>query len=191
MGGGSSDASAALRLANCGWGINWSNDQLAELAAEIGSDVPFFLSHGAAVCRGRGERVEKLAARPRLHFVVVKPPVGLNTADVYRAYDRMVETSAESPPRKLGPLDLGSDAFGWRDAGRWMHNRLQAAAASLSPWVKRIQQIFAEFDFAAHQLTGSGSAYFGVCRHAQHARRLANILRARQLGLVYTTCSCQ
>src|SRR5262245_17360065 len=57
LGGGSSDAATALRLANHAWGIQWSSDRLAELAADIGSDVPFFLYGGAAICRGRGEQV--------------------------------------------------------------------------------------------------------------------------------------
>jgi 4-diphosphocytidyl-2-C-methyl-D-erythritol kinase len=78
-----------------------------------------------------------------------------------------------------------------RDLGRWMQNRLQKAASSLSPWVDKLRMVFDQFDFVGHQLSGSGSAYFGVCRHAQHARRLAAILRTRQLGLVYATRSCQ
>jgi 4-diphosphocytidyl-2-C-methyl-D-erythritol kinase len=71
-----------------------------------------------------------------------------------------------------------------------MRNALQQAASSLSPWVDRLRAAFDELDFVGHQLSGSGSAYFGVCRHAQHARRLADILRSRQLGLVYATRSC-
>jgi 4-diphosphocytidyl-2-C-methyl-D-erythritol kinase len=72
-----------------------------------------------------------------------------------------------------------------------MHNQLQSAAGSLSPGVEKLRSVFSEFDFVGHQLTGSGSAYFGVCRHAQHARRLASIIRTRQLGYVYATRSCQ
>jgi 4-diphosphocytidyl-2-C-methyl-D-erythritol kinase len=72
-----------------------------------------------------------------------------------------------------------------------MHNGLQAAAASLTPWVGQVSALFDRLDLAAHQLSGSGSAYFGLCRHAPHARRLAAFLRTRQLGLVYATSSCQ
>src|SRR3954453_11766495 len=69
LGGGSSDAAAALRLANRAWNIHWEDDRLIEVAAELGSDIPFFLSHGAAVCRGRGERVDNLPPLPHLFFV--------------------------------------------------------------------------------------------------------------------------
>ena len=189
LGGGSSDAAAALRLANRAWELDWPVERLREVAAELGSDVPFFLAGGAAICRGRGERVEPLAGVPTLHFVLVKPPAGLSTSEVYRAHD---ELSAPRAPRTNFPESLtASGPLVWKDLARWMHNRLQAAAASLAPWVDEARSAFGALDFVAHQLSGSGSAYFGVCRHAQHARRLATILRTRQLGLVYATRSCQ
>jgi 4-diphosphocytidyl-2-C-methyl-D-erythritol kinase len=216
LGGGSSDAAAALRLANHAWRLNWRRDRLIELAAELGSDVPFFLSGGAAICRGRGQHIERLPSMPPLHVVVVKPPVSLKTGDVYRAHDALCASSnVEYPapsnqqvgvqPSRLSRHTLKRElqhatssitstqlASGrWGDLRRWMCNRLQAAAATLTPWVHQVSGVFDQLDFVAHQLTGSGSAYFGVCRHAQHARRLAAILRTRQLGLVYATRSCQ
>ena len=193
LGGGSSDAAAALKLANRGWRINWSAERLAEVAAEIGSDVPFFLSTGAAICRGRGERVERLPRIPPVHFVVVKPLADLNTGDVYRAHAGLSQQplSTNAGNEQLSNLITGLVAGCGRDLGRWMRNQLQKAASSLSPWVDKLRMNFDQLDFVGHQLSGSGSAYFGVCRHAQHARRLANILRTRQLGLVYATRSCQ
>jgi 4-diphosphocytidyl-2-C-methyl-D-erythritol kinase len=189
LGGGSSDAATALRLANIGWNLHWDTDRLAELAAEIGSDVPFFVYGGAAICRGRGERVERLPAMPTIHFVVAKPPGGLSARDVYESYDRLSESEGFGGSRP--PASMSVKAGRWGDLGSWMRNRLESAAALLTPWVARARAVFSELDFVAHQLSGSGSAYFGVCRHAQHARRLASILRTRQLGLVYATRSCQ
>ena len=61
LAGGSSDAAAALVAANLGWQLNWPREQLASLAAELGSDVPFFLGRGPAICRGRGEIMEPVA----------------------------------------------------------------------------------------------------------------------------------
>jgi 4-diphosphocytidyl-2-C-methyl-D-erythritol kinase len=190
LGGGSSDAAAALRLANRAWELDWTTNRLAESAAELGSDVPFFLSHGAAICRGRGERVERVSGLRPLHFVIVKPQDELSTADVYGAQDALAE--AQVRPASSGLHELVQSLTVSRRAhpGRWMTNRLQAAAASISPWVERLQAAFGRLDFLGHQLSGSGSAYFGVCRHAQHARHLATILRSQQLGLVYATRSC-
>lgn len=194
LGGGSSDAATALRLANRAWKIGWNTERLSALGAEIGSDVPFFLESGAAICRGRGERVERLRNIAPLDVVIVKPPVSLATADVYSLVDRLDPSAASShattePPRLASlvrTLKQGT-ACG---IGRWMFNRLQAAATRLAEWIGRVEAAFSRLDFVGHQLSGSGSAYFGVCRHAGHARRLAAVLKSRRLGLVYVTRSC-
>jgi 4-diphosphocytidyl-2-C-methyl-D-erythritol kinase len=194
LGGGSSDAAAALELANRAWGIDWSHERLSRLAAELGSDVPFFLSHGAAICRGRGEIVERLPGLAPLHAVVVKPPSALATRAVYERFDAL--PPSERIPFAKGGRDRLSALTGALRKGtlfeldRWIGNRLQAAAESLSTWIGRARGEFAALDVLGHQLTGSGIAYFGICRHARHARRLASILMTRQLGLVYVTRSC-
>jgi 4-diphosphocytidyl-2-C-methyl-D-erythritol kinase len=190
LGGGSSDAATALMLANHVWAVGWSFARLAKLAAELGSDVPFFFSNGAAVCRGRGEQVERVDAFGPLHFVVDKPPANLSTADVYRAYDSLPRTSLGSTSARASRIAEALAGGRRREPGLRLHNGLQSAAAALSPWVDRLRSVFDRLNFVGHQLSGSGSAYFGVCRHAQHARRLACILKTRQVGLVYATRSC-
>lgn len=195
LGGGSSDAAAALELANRAWGLDYRPEQLAEMAVELGSDVPFFLSHGAAICRGRGEVVEPLRNTVPLHVVIVKPPAALATREVYGKLDELsprdsVRGEAGSQPR-IGALSRALRQGDLFSVGRRMSNRLQAAADALSPWIGRVRTAFAALDFLGHQLSGSGAAYFGVCRHAQHAQRLATILRTRQLGLVFVTSSCR
>jgi 4-diphosphocytidyl-2-C-methyl-D-erythritol kinase len=115
----------------------------------------------------------------------------LGTGEVYGAHDSLAEQDSQVASGQLNRLIANLYLGGWHDVGMWMHNRLQAAASLISPCVEKLRRVFAEFDFVAHQLTGSGSAYFGICRHAAHARRLASILRTRQLGLVYATRSCQ
>lgn len=190
LGGGSSDAAAALRLANRAWQLDWPVERLAELAAELGGDVPFFLHGVAAICSGRGERVERVHGIRPYYYVIVKPPADLSTAEVYRAYDSLDQMTNPHRPRGLIRATAASGSEGLLDAGRWMFNRLQFAAATVSPWVDRLRKVFAQLDCVGHQLSGSGSAYFGICRHAQHARRLATVLRTQQLGLIYATRSC-
>ena len=189
LGGASSDAATALRLANWAWQLRWPRRRLAELAAEVGSDVPFFLYGRPAICRGRGERVEPIGGMTRLYFVIAKPPPGLKTAEVYEAHDRMRGAIPGLGPGRADQIAAAlatGHGRGWADS---LYNRLQSAAATLSPWVERLRAVFDRLDCPGHQLSGSGSAYFGVCRHAQHARRLATMLRTRQLGLVYATKS--
>jgi 4-diphosphocytidyl-2-C-methyl-D-erythritol kinase len=190
LGGGSSDAAAALRLANRIWNLGWSREQLIEFGAEIGSDVPCFVYNGTAICRGRGERVEQLPGVPSFHVVIVKPPKGLSTADVFQAHDALAE--ATRPHRgKLEQLLAALRARRHADFRQFMGNRLEAAAATLLPWIDEVRTIFDKLGCLGHQLSGSGSAYFGICRHAREARRWAAFLKARQLGLVYATRSCQ
>jgi 4-diphosphocytidyl-2-C-methyl-D-erythritol kinase len=189
LGGGSSDAAAALRVANRMWHLGWSCERLARLGAEVGSDVPFFVRGGSAICRGRGEQVESLSEITPLHFVIVKPPAGLSTAEVYRAHDSL-KTSTSPRQSRLAELLTALRTRRFADIGRLMINRLEAAAVTLSPWIDRSRAVFDEFGCPGHQLSGSGSAYFGICRHAQEARRLAAFLKVRQLGLVYATRSC-
>jgi len=183
LGGASSDAAAALVAANIGWNLNWPRERLAELAAELGSDVPFFLGQsGAALCRGRGEQIEPVCAR-RLNVVVVRPPVGLATPEVYR---RCRPASAPASARDLRQaLECGNAAR----AAAELTNRLEQPAAELTPWIGRLRAEFARQDCLGHQMSGSGSSYFGICRQARHARRVASRLRARQAGTVYAAAT--
>ena len=84
LGGGSSDAATTLVGLNRLWGLDLSAEELATLAASLGSDVAFFLDGPAAWCTGRGEEVSPRTIGRQLHFVLVSPPFGLATADVYR-----------------------------------------------------------------------------------------------------------
>jgi 4-diphosphocytidyl-2-C-methyl-D-erythritol kinase len=179
LGGASSNAAAVLIAANMVWGLDWPADRLAELAAEVGSDVPYFLVGGAAVCRGRGEQVEPLGPLATLHVVVVKPPVALSTADVYRrcrpgAYPMSVADAVDCWKR-------GDTS----QLGRRIANRLTAAAQQLTPWMARLREELGRAGGIGFGMTGSGSAWFTLCRSARHARRVAATLHARNTGQVY------
>ena len=98
LAGGSSDAAATLAALDRLWDLEMPANQLDAVAGEIGSDVAFFLHAPAAICRGRGERVESVTIRQPLHFVLVAPKIGLSTADVYGNL-RPPET-----PQPIGPV---------------------------------------------------------------------------------------
>jgi 4-diphosphocytidyl-2-C-methyl-D-erythritol kinase len=179
LGGGSSDAAAALAAANEAWGLGWSPVQLARLGAELGSDVPSFFPRRPVVCRGRGELVEPISGLGTLHFVVVRPPDGLATGEVYQ------RCRPGPQPRPLAPLLealLGGELAA---VGRLLFNRLEPVAERLSPWIHCLRSEFARTDCLGHQMTGSGTCYFGLCRHARHARRVAARLRARGVGIAF------
>jgi 4-diphosphocytidyl-2-C-methyl-D-erythritol kinase len=173
LGGGSSDAAAALVAVNRVWNLSWSRRQLQEVAAEVGSDVPFFLESGAAVCRGRGERIERLSGIRALDFVVVAPPAGLSTVEVYRGC-----RPAESP-RRLERLTEALKGGDLRRVALEVHNRLEPTAERLSPWIARTKFELAECGCIAVRMSGSGSSCFGICRDARQARHAARWMRAR------------
>jgi 4-diphosphocytidyl-2-C-methyl-D-erythritol kinase len=178
LGGGSSDAAAALVAANIGWQLNLPPERLAAIAAKIGSDVPFFLAAGGAICRGRGEQIEGIIAR-RLHTVVVRPPIGIATRDVYEKCRVADQRAAVDPIRSA--LVRGAP----QEVAEAMTNRLQPAAAGITPWIDELKNRMQFEAVLGHQMSGSGSSYFGICRSARNARRVAARLRARRCGAVF------
>ncbi len=185
LGGGSADAAAALLAANVGWGLNLEPDTLLAMAAELGSDVPFFLAGSTAICRGRGERIEPLHQPTPLHFVVARPDVGLSTAAVYAACRPAAE------PRPVEPLYEALCRGNLGQVGRLMMNRLQPTAAALCPDVERFDRIFSELGLPGYGMSGSGTAYFGLCRRASDAQRAARRLRANGVWNVFAVRSCR
>ncbi|HEY2826581.1 MAG TPA: 4-(cytidine 5'-diphospho)-2-C-methyl-D-erythritol kinase [Pirellulales bacterium] len=174
LGGGSSDAAAALLAANCAWKLNWSIAQLATIAAEIGSDVPFFLLSRPAICRGRGEIIEPVSGLGTINLVVVRPPEGLNTAAVYR------QCQVGNPPLKVDSMINALRTNRLADFGRLAHNRLLAPARTLSKWVDHVLDVLKSENCPVIGMTGSGSSCFAICRSAVHARHIEARLKSRR-----------
>ena len=176
LGGGSSDAAAALVAANLVWKLNWRYEQLSEVAAELGSDVPFFLGRGPAICRGRGEKITPAPGLGTLHLVLIRPPAGLSTAAVYQACElgespQVVNLAVERLRRK-GVAGIGPVA----------HNRLLGAARRLSPWIDRTLNALKTENCPTVGMSGSGTTCFAACRNATHARQVAARIRTTNRG---------
>ena len=173
LAGGSSDAAATLVALNRLWGLGLPDQQLLELAVQLGSDIGFFLGRTpVAICRGRGERIEPVAIPMRLHFVISKPASGLLTASVFR------HCQAAAEPCSVLPLVHALRAGKLDAAARSLHNALQAPAESLSFDVVRLREAFSRLPFCGHQMSGSGTSYFGICSQREQAGRLAAQLRS-------------
>jgi 4-diphosphocytidyl-2-C-methyl-D-erythritol kinase len=164
LGGGSSDAATALRLANETLAEPLSDERLHELAAALGADVPFFLSSGAKVARGDGTQLAPLSL-PRNFSVVLLLPRGVSkssTADVYRAFDsrrgeRGFEERAAALEEALGRVDL---------------EKLPANDLAFSPHAERLQELGA---FRA-DVTGAGPAVYGLFWRESVAEEAARAL---------------
>lgn len=172
LGGGSSDAAAALALCNAGWNLRWPTARLAEVGATLGSDVPAMLVGGAVVCRGRGEVVEPVPSASSLVFVIARPPVGLPTHQVFRA------CSVASSPRRVGPLIDALRRGDLAAVGRLLFNRLEEAAGKISGWIAQLRHQLERLQCFGCSMTGSGSCLFALCRNVRHAHRVARQLEA-------------
>lgn len=163
MAGGSADAAAALVGLNELWNLEMSRDQLATVAAELGSDVPFALHGGTALGRGRGERLLPVLSRNTFHWVLALAKEGLSTPRVYGELDRLREQG--NPPRLGDPQEL-LQALASGDAGQLaplLGNDLQAAALSLNPALRRTLRAGVEAGALAGIVSGSGPTCAFLC----------------------------
>lgn len=169
LGGGSSDAGAALRLANRLTGADWPMARLAGLTGVVGADGPMCLYARSAWAEGYGERITFEDRLPPLPAVLVNPGVPSPTGAVYRAFDRSASGGADLPPP---PPDWTVDAvIGWL-AG--LRNDLQAPAIALEPAIGDVMRALqADPDAALVRMSGSGATVFALCRDAEAATRLA------------------
>ena len=172
LAGGSSDAAAALLALNRVWQLDLPHAELAAVAAEVGSDVAFFLDLPAAWCTGRGEIVSPESAAGPFHFVLVCPPVGLSTADVYR------KAQVPSVPVSGDGVRAAFRAGDAAALGPRLFNRLQGAAFGLAPAVESGYRRLAGLNPAGCLMSGSGSAFFALCRSRPEAARVAAAFRA-------------
>ena len=171
LGGGSSDAAAALVAANLAWDLGWAAGKLATLAAQVGSDVPFFLTCRPAVCTGRGEKIGLLAGTTRLWLVIVSPPDGLSTAAVYAS------CQPGKPPVSVDPIIRALRSVRLEAIGPTAHNRLLEPARRMSPWIDKVLDRLAAEHCPAVGMSGSGTSCFAVCRSAEQARGVQSRLR--------------
>ncbi len=132
LGGGSSDAAAVLLGLNLLLGEPLKREELEGAAAELGSDVPFFLRGGTAVAEGRGERVRGLSPAEEIWVLLLNPGFALSTADVYREFDRL--NPSPLPPGIL-PRGLvrGLEKGDLEEVGDHIRNDLIEAALRLAP----------------------------------------------------------
>jgi 4-diphosphocytidyl-2-C-methyl-D-erythritol kinase len=167
LGGGSSDAATTLIGLNRLWGLGLKAEELATLAATLGSDVAFFLDGPAAWCTGRGEEVSPRTIGRQLHVVLLLPPFGLATADVYRG------VSVPQTPVDGSGIQAALAAGDVDEIGRRLHNRLQPPAERLRPELSAWLAQLAATKPAGCLMSGSGSAIFALARDESDARRIA------------------
>ncbi|MEU4562043.1 4-(cytidine 5'-diphospho)-2-C-methyl-D-erythritol kinase [Actinoplanes sp. NPDC023936] len=180
LAGGSADAAAALIACDVLWGLGMSRDELAEVGAQLGSDVPFLLHGGTALGTGHGEAVSPILARPTAwYWVVAIADGGLSTPAVYRELDAL--RAGSWPPAPLSGPDQLMAALRQRDPevlGAALGNDLQAAALSLRPQLADVLKAGHEAGAIAGIVSGSGPTCVFLAADAGHAQQVAAGLNA-------------
>jgi 4-diphosphocytidyl-2-C-methyl-D-erythritol kinase len=175
LAGGSADAAAALLACDTLWGTGVPRDELAEIGATLGSDIPFLLHGGTALGTGHGETVNPILARPTTwHWVVAIADAGLSTPEVYRELDRLRDGSW--PPAALESADALMSALRQRRPevlGAALGNDLQPAALSLRPQLADVLKAGHAAGAVAGIVSGSGPTCVFLARDAVHAENVA------------------
>ena len=178
LGGGSSNAAAVLRVLGSAFSVQRSG--LPELAAQIGSDVPFFLVGGMALVQGRGEIVEPLPDMPTRWLVIVKPPFGVSTTWAYQRLDELAATREQptASERIRNCIEKGC-----RELPGLLSNDLELPTIERHPEIGNIKKALIEAGASASLMCGSGSAVFGLFEDMEAATRAQE--RLSHLGQVF------
>lgn len=174
MGGGSADAAAVLRALNRHYGEPLSIMALAELGAEVGSDVPFCVLCGTAMVEGRGERLRKLPDMPDCIFVVCKPDFSVSTPELYRKIDE-VAIPKHPDNRAMESALLAGDL---EKVAENVFNVFDPVVTEEHLELNYIKSIFNTYGSINQQMTGSGSAVFAILPSFEYAAVVCNMLKS-------------
>ena len=173
MGGGSADAAAVLRALNEHYGNPLSIMALAELGAQVGSDVPFCVVCGTAMCEGRGERIRKLPDMPDCIIVVCKPEFSVSTPELYKKIDE-VAISNRPDNRAMESALLAGDL---EKVAHGLCNVFDPVVTADHLELNYIKSIFHQYGAVGYQMTGSGSACFAIVSEFEVAAVICSMLK--------------
>lgn len=171
LGGGSSDAGAALRLLRETWGVQVSDAELEAVAGELGADGAACLFGRPVLAEGRGERLTEAAGLPTMDAVLVNAGAPVSTAEVYRRFDGLGVFDPMEPHPEPPEFEDVAEAAGWLAA---MRNDLEAAARLVEPSVGDVLDTLAgEPEALLARMSGSGGTCFALCATDIEAEALA------------------
>ena len=173
LGGGSADAAAVLRALNRHYGHPLSIMALAELGAQVGSDVPFCTVCGTAMVEGRGEKLRKLPDMPDCVFVVCKPGFSVSTPELYRKIDQIA--IAQHPNHQAMESALLSGDL--EQVAAEVYNVFDPVVSAENPELNYIKSIFNTYGSVNQQMTGSGSACFAILTEFEYAAVVCSMLK--------------
>ena len=180
MAGGSADAAAALLACSVLWDLDVGPDDLLELGAQLGADVPFCLTGGTALGTGRGDRIAPVLSRGSYHWVLVLSDGELSTPAVFRRFDDLRSGTRDlvTPPALLSALIAGDAAA----LGQALVNDLQPAALSLRPELGRVLAVGSQLGALGGLVSGSGPTVAFLAADERSALELSVGLTTEGIG---------
>ncbi len=181
LGGGSSDAAATLKALNLLWKIGLNDAELMEFAAKLGSDIPFFIKGKTALCSGRGEKITPIEVKSEMNYLVIFPHINISTATIYR--NLKIDLT-----KKIIDVSFFLDALKHRklaDISKLLYNRLEEVIFATYPDLLDVKSALDHFDFCGLSVSGSGSAFFGLCKDKQQAEAIKSKIELSDIGNVF------
>lgn len=173
LAGGSSDAAATLRGLNRLWKLNIPMNELQRLGEELGSDVPFCVSGGTAIARGRGEKLQPIEDLPQCWVVLAKPSINVSTSDVYGQLDL---TKIKHRPDTANVIDA-IEQHDFMRICKSLGNVLEEVTLQLHPEVSQLKECMVRFGAEGVLMSGSGPTVFGLVSKESKVTRIYNGLR--------------
>jgi 4-diphosphocytidyl-2-C-methyl-D-erythritol kinase len=178
LGGGSSNAAAALLGLNRLWKLNVPSEELHAFAASLGSDINFFMAGGAALCRGRGEKIEPIPCNFSGAILLVNPGFGISTKWAYESWARAAaESRLTAPPPEVSLLLRALAEDDLPGVSRCLFNSLEAPSIRKFPVLELIKDAMRDGGATGALMSGSGATVFGLFPNAKLAKASARKVR--------------
>ena len=181
LGGGSSDAATTLKALNSLWGVGLNDGELMELAAKLGSDIPFFIKGKTSICSGRGEKISPVEVRNKMNFLILFPRVHISTETIYK--NLKIDLT-----KKRKDVSFFLDALKYSESvgiGKLLFNRLEEVIFATYPDLLQVKHSLEFFDFCGLSISGSGSAFFGLCKDRHQAEAIKSTVELSGTGNVF------
>ncbi len=181
LGGGSSDAAATLKALNILWKIGLNDGELMEFAAKLGSDIPFFIKGKTSLCSGRGEKISPVEVRNKMDYIILFPHVHISTETIYKNLKIDLTIKRKDVSFFLDALKYPEVA----GIGKLLFNRLEEAIYATYPDLLQVRKSLEIFNFCGLSISGSGSAFFGLCNNRQQAEVIKSKVELSGMGNVF------
>ena len=181
LGGGSSDAATTLKALNLLWKIGLNDAELMHFAAKLGSDVPFFIKGKTSLCSGRGEKITPVEVKSEMNYLIIFPHINISTTMIYR--NLKIDLT-----KKIIDVSFFLNALKHHKAAgisKLLFNRLEEVIFTTYPDLLDVKKVLGHYDFCGLSVSGSGSAFFGLCRDRQQAKAIKSKIELSNIGNVF------